>query len=118
MTEKELKKMKRPALLEILVSQSKEIDRLRAELEKKEKELQDRRIIIEKSGSLAEASLEIFHVLESAQKAADLYLENAKRAALEYQAAAGSESEEELQKAKTASGIRHSADDRIGEDRA
>ena len=79
MTEKELRKMKRPALLEILVSQSREIDRLKAELEQKNKELENRQILIEKSGSLAEASLEIYHVLESAQAAADLYLENIKR---------------------------------------
>lgn len=118
MTEKELKKMKRPALLEILVSQSKEIDRLKAELEQKEKELEDRRIIIEKSGSLAEASLEIFHVLESAQKAADLYLENAKRAAQEYHGAGGLDSEKVLQETKTGSGVRYTSDVRIGEGRA
>ena len=40
---KELKKMKRPALLEILVSQSKEIDRLKAELKEMKKELRDRK---------------------------------------------------------------------------
>jgi len=100
MTEKELKKMKRPALLEILVSQSKEIDRLRAELEKKEKELADRRIIIEKSGSLAEASLEIFHVLEDAQKAADLYLENARRAAQEQQELAERDAKKAIQEGR------------------
>ena len=78
MTDKELKKLKRPQLLEILVTQSKEIDRLRSELKKRDSQLEERRLIMERTGSVAEASLALFHVLEDAQKAADLFLENAK----------------------------------------
>ena len=66
-----------------MVAQSKEIDRLRAELEKAQKALRDRELRIENSGSLAEASLAIYHVVERTQKAADLYLENLKRKAEE-----------------------------------
>ena len=55
MTDKELRKLNRRELLEILVSQQKEIDRLRSELHQAKEELQDRRIAIEKAGSLAEA---------------------------------------------------------------
>ena len=83
MTSKQLKKLKRGELLEILVTQSKEIDRLNAELETAKKELENRRILIEKSGSLAEASLSMYRVIEAAQKAADLYLENIKKTAEE-----------------------------------
>ena len=76
MTEKQLRQLKRTDLLELLLTQSKEIDRLNAELEEARRQLEDRRILISNTGSIAEASLAIFHVLEDAQKAADLYLEN------------------------------------------
>ncbi|MBQ1311279.1 MAG: hypothetical protein IIY55_05450, partial [Blautia sp.] len=83
MTQKELKKLKRGELLELLVTHSKEIDRLTKELEEANRELADRRVLIDNSGSIAEASLAIYKVLENAQKAADLYLENVQRRAEE-----------------------------------
>ena len=73
-----LKKLKRSELLEIVLAQSEEIERLRAELAEKEAQLQDRCIAIEQSGSLAEASLKLTRVFEEAQKAADLYMANVK----------------------------------------
>ena len=76
MTDKELRKLNRKELLEILVEQQREIDRLKSELEQAEKELQERRIIIENAGSLAEASIAMTNLLEEAQKAADIYLHN------------------------------------------
>lgn len=76
MTDKELKKLSKADLLSLLLTQSKEMDRLKEELAETRKQLEDRSILLEKSGSLADASLAIFHVLEDAQKAADLYLEN------------------------------------------
>lgn len=76
MTDKELKKLSKADLLSLLLTQSKEMDRLKEELADARKQLEDRSILLEKSGSLADASLAIFHVLEDAQKAADLYLEN------------------------------------------
>ena len=44
-------------------------------------ELADKRINIEQSGSIAEASLKLTRIFEEAQKAADLYLENVKKGA-------------------------------------
>ena len=79
--EHQLKKLKRQELLEILVNQSREIDRLKAELKDAREHLEDRQVRIAKSGTLAEASLQIYHIFETAQKAADLYLENVKLAA-------------------------------------
>lgn len=76
MTDKELKKLSKADLLSLLLTQSKEMDRLKEELAETRKQLEERSILLEKSGSLADASLAIFHVLEDAQKAADLYLEN------------------------------------------
>lgn len=73
---KELRKLKRAELLEIMLAQSEEIDRLRKELAQKDAQLADRTIAIKESGSIAEASLKLTKVFEEAQKAADLYLAN------------------------------------------
>ena len=79
MTEKELLKLNKSEMLEIMLAQSREIDSLREQLAEAEARLEDRRITIEKAGSLAEASLKLTKVFEEAQKAADLYLEIVKR---------------------------------------
>ncbi len=84
MTDKELRKLNRKELLEILVSQQKEIDRLRSELQQAKEELQDRRIAIEKAGSLAEASIAMTNLFEEAQKVADIYLQNIYALGTEY----------------------------------
>jgi transketolase len=75
--------LNRRELLEILVAQSQENDELRqlAEQlveEKRElnEKLRDRKIKIEKAGTLAEATFMINGVLESAQVAAQQYLDN------------------------------------------
>ena len=79
MTEKELLRLKKSELLEIMLAQSKEIDSLRAQLAEAKAKLEDRRIRIQESGSIAEASLKLTQIFEEAQKAADLYVENVKR---------------------------------------
>ena len=76
MVEKDLKKLRRAELLEIMLDQSYEIDQLRKRVKELEAQLEDRRIKIENAGSIAEASLQLTKVFEEAQKAADLYLEN------------------------------------------
>lgn len=78
MTEKELLKLKKSELLEIMLAQSKEIDKLRAKLAKVQAQLAEREIAIKESGSIAEASLKLNKVFEEAQKAADQYVENVK----------------------------------------
>ena len=79
MIEKDLKKLRRAELLEIMLDQSYEIDQLRKRVKELEAQLEDRRIKIENAGSIAEASLQLTKVFEEAQKAADLYVENMKR---------------------------------------
>ena len=74
MIEKDLKKLRRAELLEIMLDQSYEIDQLRKRVKELEAQLEDRRIKIENAGSIAEASLQLTKVFEEAQKAADLYL--------------------------------------------
>lgn len=81
MTEKELLKLKRSEILEIMLAQSREIDKLRKELEETKSQLEDRKIKIKKAGSLAEASLQLTNIFAEAQKAADLYVENIRRRA-------------------------------------
>lgn len=76
MTEKELKKLNRTELLQLLLIQTRESERLQVELEKARQKLADRQLRIEKSGNLAQAVLEINHVVSAAQEAADQYLLN------------------------------------------
>lgn len=87
--EKDLSKLKRSELLEIMLAQSEEIDRLRTEIAECKAQLADRRIAIQESGSIAEASLRLTKVFEEAQKACDLYLESVKANVADSNAALG-----------------------------
>ncbi|HEL1586959.1 TPA: DNA repair protein [Streptococcus suis] len=83
MADKELKKLKRLELLEILLAQSKEIERLTERVAELEKALADRQIVYSSAGTLAEAALGVTAIFEEAQKAANLYLENIERKSVE-----------------------------------
>lgn len=76
MTEKELKKLSRTDLLEMLLEQSKDVERLNTELEEAQKKLKDRKIDLEEAGSIAEAALRLNGIFDMAQIAAGQYLEN------------------------------------------
>lgn len=76
MKQENLTKLKRVDLLELLIAQGKEIDRLTEELARAQEELSQRRLVLDNAGSLAEAALRINGVFEAAQAAADQYLEN------------------------------------------
>lgn len=77
MTGKELKRMSRGELLEMLLTQTREVERLQKALAQAEQELSDRQIRIENAGSIAHAALELSGIFEAAQNAADVYLANA-----------------------------------------
>lgn len=79
MVEKELKKLSRRELLEILIMQSKRVEKLEAQLAEANRKLEDRRIRLEKVGSIAEAALVLNNVFEAAQRAAEQYLENVEK---------------------------------------
>lgn len=79
MTEKELRKLSRLELVEMLIEQSTEVIRLNKELDEANKKLKERIIICEETGNIAEAALQIDHIFEKCQKAADLYLESVKK---------------------------------------
>ena len=76
MTQKELKRLSRSELLELLLMQTKETERLMKKLEEAESLLLQRELKLEKAGDLAHAVLEINGVMEAAQAAANQYLEN------------------------------------------
>ena len=77
--EKDLTKLKKKEILEIMVRQGEEIDRLNARIVELEKELEENKIEKDKVGSIAEASLAVTKVFEEADKAARIYLENIRR---------------------------------------
>lgn len=81
MKDKELQKLKRIELYEIMLAQSEEIDKLRQQLEEARIALASRDIKMKEAGSIAQASLKLTQVFEEAQKAADLYLYNIKKLA-------------------------------------
>lgn len=63
MTDKELRKLRRIELLELLVEQGEEMERLRGQLQKAQEALQERTIVIQKAGSLAEAALRLLSLI-------------------------------------------------------
>ncbi len=79
MNDKELKRLSRKELLEILIEQSKEIAELRKTIAEQKEKLLDRQIKIENSGTLAEASLKLTEIFQNADEAAKLYLENVRK---------------------------------------
>lgn len=83
MTEKELRRLSRRELLEMLITRTIENERLTEELQQARKELSDRELIQERAGSMAEAALQLNGVFEAADRAAREYLENIRRMAEE-----------------------------------
>ncbi len=89
MTDKDLRKLKRSELLELMLEQSREIDRLQEELEETRAALQERNLKIESCGSIAEAAAEVNSLFYAAQRAADMYLLNVQRICAEQAEQAG-----------------------------
>lgn len=76
MTDKELHKLSRKELLELMLEQSRQLDELREQLRQAQEQLTSRRLLLNKAGSIAEAALQVNRVFEAAQAAAEQYLEN------------------------------------------
>ena len=79
MTDKELRRLSRSELLEMLLSLTEENEKLKLRLEQAEDQLRDRRILIDKAGSIAEAALQLNNIFEDADRAVQQYLENVRR---------------------------------------
>lgn len=74
MTEKELRRLKRADLIEIIYKQQKIEQRLTEEVRTLQARLDDRSYRLTRAGTLAEAALSLNGVFDAAQKAADEYL--------------------------------------------
>lgn len=85
MTDKEVKKLKRTELLEMLIEQTEENEKLKSANEALREQLAQRTITLENAGSIAEAALQMTKVFSEAQDSADRYLESirAKEVAME-----------------------------------
>lgn len=75
MIHKELKKLSRRELVDIIYQMKRNEQQMQEEIAALKEALQERRIRIEKAGSIADAAVSIADVLHSAQVAADLYLQ-------------------------------------------
>lgn len=100
MTEKELRKLRRAELLELLVEQGRIVERLQKEVTELRAEAEERRISIEKAGSIAEASLSLTKIFDDAQEASKLYLENIERRSEEQDKINAAREEESRKKAE------------------
>lgn len=79
MTDKQLSRLRRAELLEILLEQGREQERLQQELDAARQTVAQRELSIQESGSIADAAFRLNDVMGAAQRAADLYTENVKR---------------------------------------
>lgn len=100
MTEKELRKMNRYQLLELLVIQTERADKLQLRLDSLEEKVNKQDLELTALGSIAEASLQLSGIFEAAQKAADLYLDAARQKAEEIEEKARKEAAAIIEKAK------------------
>ena len=71
---KELKRLSRRELVDIIYQLKKNEQENREKMEAIEEELQDKRIRISVAGSIAEAAADITRIFSTVQKTADLYL--------------------------------------------
>ena len=81
MKEKDLRKMNRYQLLELLIQQTERADKLQAKLELAEQQLTKQVLQISDMGSIAEASMQLNGIFQAAQNTADMYLEGARKKA-------------------------------------
>lgn len=79
MTDKELKRLGRAELLEMLLAQVKENENLKTRLDEMQAQLDSRQIMMNEASSIAEAALQLNGVFQAAERAAAQYLENIRR---------------------------------------
>lgn len=113
MADRELRRMSRTELIEIIYALKQSEDALKAENAALTAQLQDRQLHLQKAGSIAQAALELNHVFEAAQAAADEYLISVRDADIDadkIRARANAEAEQILSQARAeAKALRHAA---------
>ena len=78
MTDKEFKRLSRAQLIDIIYQLQLQVDNLTEQNQSLENALKDKRLRISNAGNLAEAVLEINNCFQSAQNAAEQYLNEIK----------------------------------------
>lgn len=108
MADRELRRMRRTELVEIIYALKQSEDQLKEQNAALTAQLQDRQLRVSKAGSIAQAAMELNKVFEAAQAAADDYLnsvqvtrEDAEVAAANTLAQARSEAQRILEQART-----------------
>ena len=76
---KNLTRLSKREILKIMVAQGEEIEKLNARVAELETELAERRVAMDRVGSLAEASLALTKIFQEADEAAAIYLDNVRR---------------------------------------
>lgn len=76
MKDKNLKRLSRAELLELLLAQTQAVEQLQQRLTEAEAQLAERILKIQNAGDLAHAVLAVNDVMEAAQKSAQQYLDN------------------------------------------
>lgn len=76
MNEKELRKISRKELLELLLEQANRIIDLEKELANAKAKLEDKRIMLNEAGNLAEASLKITDLFQKTMETCKIYSDN------------------------------------------
>lgn len=79
MNQKQLRKLSRSDLMELLLEQGKQIRELEQRLEKAEAALAERTLCQENAGTMAEAALRLTGAVQAVDEACKLYLENIQR---------------------------------------
>ncbi len=86
MTERELKKLSRADLLQLLLDERRENESLQLKLKEAEEKLSERMLVLEEAGSIAQAVMQLNGVFEAAESAASQYVENVQRLSMEKEA--------------------------------
>ena len=76
MTDRQLRKASRSELLKMLQQCRQENDDLRQQLEQTRSQLQSRQLVVDQSGTLADAALKLSGIFEAAESACQYYTEN------------------------------------------
>lgn len=80
MTDKELRRLGRPELIDIIYQLEKRQEENTQEIARLQAQLQDRSLRLSEAGSIAQAALQVNGVMEAAQAAADQYVQAAEAA--------------------------------------
>lgn len=100
MNDKDLKKLTRTDLLEMLIEQSQEVESLKIRLAEAEAHLQQREIAVQNAGSIAEAALHLNGVFEAAEEACKQYQENIRNLSAQQETICSRLEEESMKRAE------------------